>query len=550
MIYFNGDECLSDLKKGALRIPVEIPVERPESGTARSVLFIGSLTRGLKVLASSQLSAWIALTCLFTTLPLAYINQKVLNDPDIWWHMRAGEWILQNHHIPHVDPFSSTTLGRPWVEYCWAFDIGAYCLVRRFDLVGIIWFQTLMRLALTAALFTLVRSLMPQFWRAFALTAVAVLAMVWSLPPRPGAFSVLFFLVELYVLVWARRRANPRLLWLLPPLFLVWANIHVEFVNGLFMLGIFCLEPLLDRFILPSPESRTPFDQFHRQLCFVGVASFLAILVNPYGPGLLTNVLRLASDTKIYDYVIEFHAMYFRTPNDWAVLALLMLACFALGRSRPFRPAWAVLLAWAAWMGFRSVREAWLIAILSAVIIAKFQEQRAQSRESDQAGEPVSSLSLSLRVAVAVTVLLVLVAGASVGALTSKALLDKVGAAFPVGAVNYIHRNHLQGPILNDFTWGGFLIYAVPEIPPSMDGRTNVHTQDEILSAWSLWKADPGWDKRPELQSAKLVLSNHTWPLASALRNDPRFRVVYEDRTAVLFEAVPAGKSDKASATP
>ena len=137
------------------------------------------------------------------------------------------------------------------------------------------------------------------------------------------------------------------------------------------MLGIFCLEPLLDRFMLPAPESRTPFDQFHRQLCFVGVASFLAILVNPYGPGLLTNVLRLASDTKIYDFVLEFHAMYFRTPNDWAVLALLMLACFALGRSRPFRPAWAVLLAWAAWMGFRSLREVWLIAILSEVIIAK-----------------------------------------------------------------------------------------------------------------------------------------------------------------------------------
>ena len=154
---------------------VEVPVVGPVLGS-------GSWKEKLRRIGSSQLLMWLALTCLFTTLPLAYINQKVLNDPDIWWHMRAGEWILQNHHIPHVDPFSSTTLGRPWVEYCWAFDIGAYCMVRRFDLVGIIWFQTLMRLALTAALFTLVRCLMPQFWRAFVLTAVAVLAPL--LPPR------------------------------------------------------------------------------------------------------------------------------------------------------------------------------------------------------------------------------------------------------------------------------------------------------------------------------------------------------------------------------
>jgi hypothetical protein len=519
-----------------------------EPSVAEPVLDFGPAKQMLRRIASSQLLMWLALVCLFTTLPLMYINHKLLNDPDIWWHMRAGEWILQNHQIPHADPFSSTTLGRPWVEYCWVFDIGSYWLVRRFDLVGIIWFQTLLRLALAATLFSLVRSLMPQFWRAFAVTGLAILAMAWSLPPRPGAFSVLFFVLELYVLVSAQRRSNPRLLWMLPPLFLLWANIHVEFVNGLFMLGVFCIEPLLDKLLIRASQTGTIFDRFHRQLCFVGIASFLAVLINPYGPQLLTNVWRLASDTKIYDFVIEFHAMYFRTVNDWAVLALLMLACFALGRSRSFRPSWAVLLAWSAWMGFRSLREVWLIAILSAVIVARLQSEYNSDVEHGPIPEKSSSLNMSLRVAVAVTVLLVLIAGASVWSLTSKALLGKVAEVFPVGAVSYIHRNHLQGPLLNEFTWGGFLIYTVPEIPPSMDGRTNVHTQSEILAASSLWNGEPGWDKRPELQSANLVLSNHSWPLASLLRNDPRFRVVYEDRTSVLFEAVHASNTNNHSA--
>ncbi len=480
---------------------------------------------------------------------MMYIKHRLLNDPDIWWHMRAGEWIVQNHKIPHVDPFSATTLGRPWVEYCWAFDVGSYWLVRQFDLVGIIWFQTLMRLAVTAALLSLVRSLMPQIWRSVAVTALAILAMAWSFPPRPGAFSVLFFVLELYLLVSAQRRANSRLLWILPALFLVWANIHVEFVNGLFMLGVFCLEPVFDKFLVATRQSRTPFDHHHRQLCFVGIASFLAILINPYGPHLLSNVLQLARDTKIYDFVIEFHAMYFRTPNDWAVLLLLMLACFALGRSHSFRPSWAVLLVWCAWMGFRSLREVWLVAILSAVIVARVQSEYNSRVEQGQTPDKSSSLSMSMRAAVAVTVLLVLIAGASVWSLTSRALLGKVAEVFPVGAVSYIHRNHLQGPLLNEFTWGGFLIYAVPEIPPSMDGRTNVHTQDEIFSAGSLWNGEPGWEKRPELQSANLVISNHSWPLAFLLRNDPRFKIVYEDRTSVLFEAVHADKSTTPSAS-
>ena len=71
-----------------------------------------------------------------------------------------------------------------------------------------------------------------------------------------------------------------------------------------------------------------------------------------------------------------------------------------------------------------------------------------------------------------------------------------------------------------------------------MDGRTNVHTQDEIVNALPLWNGEHGWQDRPELQHANLVISNHSWPLALLLRSDPRFRLVYEDKTAVLFQAV------------
>jgi hypothetical protein len=108
-----------------------------------------------------------------------------------------------------------------------------------------------------------------------------------------------------------------------------------------------------------------------------------------------------------------------------------------------------------------------------------------------------------------------------------------------VGAVSYIHRNRLQGPILNDFSWGGFLIYALPEIPVSVDGRTNVHAQDDVIRAISLYKGEPGWRNRPELLQANLVMCDHTWPLTGLLRRDPRFHVVYEDLVAVLFQAVP-----------
>jgi len=514
-------------------------VDAEQLKNARPTRGLSSWQGAPQAVASSQLVIWLGLTFLFAVLPLFFLKHALLNDPDIWWHMRAGEWIVQNHRIPHVDMLSAATTGRAWVDYCWLFDVASYWLVQHFDLVGIIWFQTVMRLALTAVLFSLVRSLTPGLWKAIAITLVAVTAMAWTLPPRPGAFSVLFLVLELHVLVLAQRKSDARWLWLLPLLFAVWANVHIEFVTGLFVLGVCCLEPFLDKLVGTRRGRRTPLDVYQPQLWFVCFASFLAALVNPYGPKLFGTVFQYAGDTKVYDVIVEFYAMRFRTINDWAVLALVMLACFALGRSRPFRPVWGVLLAWSAWMGFRSLREVWLVAILSAVIVSGYR-----SEEGPASGEN-ARIPMTMRLVVAATLLVALLTGARAWNLSSKRLLNQVAETYPVGAVSYIHRNHLQGPLLNEMSWGGFLIYAVPEIPPSMDGRTNVHTQDEILRALPLWNGEPGWQNRKELQDANLILSNHWWPLTVLLRSDPRFRLAYEDKTSLLFEAVHPPKTDE-----
>jgi hypothetical protein len=498
----------------------------------------GSWSRKLHAIASSQLLGWLGLTCVFVAMPLFYIKHARLADPDIWWHMRTGEWILQHHQIPRVDPFSATTLGKPWVDYCWVFDVASYWIVAHFDLVSVIWFETLMRLGVAVAIFSLARNLRLEFWKAVAVTGLATLAMAWVFPPRPGAISVLFFALELHLLLVAQRKSHPRLLWFLPALFVLWANIHIEFVTGLFMLGVFCVEPLLDRLMHITRQPRSGVDVFHRQLWFVFLASCLAVLVNPYGFNLLRNVFQYARDTRIYDVILEFHAMQFRSINDWAVLSLLMLGCFALGRIRPFRPVWALLLGWSAWMSFRSLREVWLVAILSVTVIAISQGE--QPGADDQGPEKNMGSSKWLRPAVAATVALILLTGASVWSVSSQKLLGQVAENFPLGAANYIRQNHLQGPLLNELSWGGFLIYSVPEIPVSMDGRTNVHSQDEILRAIPLWNGGSGWQNRPELVKANLIISDHSWPLAFLLRSDPRFRIAYEDNTSVLFEAVHA----------
>jgi hypothetical protein len=106
---------------------------------------------------------------------------------------------------------------------------------------------------------------------------------------------------------------------------------------------------------------------------------------------------------------------------------------------------------------------------------------------------------------------------------------------YPEAAVRYVEKNHLKGPLYNDFTSGGFLIWRLPSIPVSMDGRTNVHGDERVRHYTNALKGIPGWEKDQDLAKANLIIWTANSPLPALLRCDPRFKEVYEDPQAVVF---------------
>lgn len=470
----------------------------------------------------------VATVLLYCFPALLFIRAFHVTDPDIWWHLRAGQWVLQHHSLPVTDPFSLDGAGRTWVLYSWIFDVTMAALFGRFGLLAVAVYEIVVRTALTIALFHTLRGLLPGFWRTAVLTAAAIFSMSGVIGPRPGMLTILLAIVLFDILLAATRTGRTAFLWLLPPLFALWANWHVQFVYGLFILGVFCAEPVLDRVFRYQPR---PGALPAKALWMALAGSAVATLLNPYGIRVYATALLYAGQTRIYNVISELMSMTFRQPQHYAALALALGAALSIGWRRDLRPLWLVLLAASSVLAFRSVREIWFLAIVAACIIADGWQALPQTRASAPAIPRRRSQAL-----VAVWVVALLVAACSHYGLTNQSLEVQVAGDFPEAAVRYIEMHRLSGPLLNDLSWGGFLMWRLPDLPVALDGRTNVYGEDRILQFSSLWKGKPGWDANPDLRRSRLVLTPSDAAIASLLRTSPEFRVAYEDFQAIVFQ--------------
>lgn len=453
-----------------------------------------------------------------------------VDDPDIWWHLRTGQWIVEHGWVPLQDPFSTYGSGKTWIAYSWLFETLVYGLHRAFGLVGIVWFTVGMSLLIALALHAWVRRSRMPFVAEVGLLALALSSVKPVLTPRPWLFSMLFYVVELSVIFsFNQSRKLSVLAWLLP-LFVLWANLHIQFFYGLAVFGLFVVatvsEQALSRAPTLSPSQPMPV----RGVVIMFVMACAATLINPYHYRLMGPVLEYMLQTAVFQNIEELHPLFFRSPADWFVLTLTMAATYALGWQRKLHVFPLLLLTMGALLSFRARRDAWVVVFAATAIVSRFQPEFLR-------GESFRLTRLRLLcLVVALVVSLYLVSRHR--EISEPHLKSVVETLFPVRAVGFIKEKRYPGPLYNHLDWGGFLIWSLPELPVSMDGRTNLHGDQRIERSLSAWAGYPGWESDSDLVGARLVVADKHRPLTALLHRDSRFELVYEDTISVVFVRV------------
>jgi hypothetical protein len=489
-----------------------------------------SLELEMRALSERPLLRCLALVILFTaSTRLEPLSSAVL-DFDVWWHLRDGNAIVAQHAVPRQGLFTQYS-NHSWVDYSWGSEVIMSRFYHWFGLIGLVVLRSSLEIAVTAIIFLLLRRELRSFWQALPLTAAGMWAIHHCLGMQPMLFSIVMFTVELALIFEARRRNTMRPLLWLPLLFLFWANLHIQFIYGLFVLLLFAAVRLA-RAALPEdwsarlePEKDMPV----LRVLGVAAASVVATLVGPYSWRLYAVIFNYVRSSAPYMIITELQALNFRVPEHFVLVLIVAAAFFVLGWRRSRDPFKLALLTVCMIVGFRMTRDSWFCCLPALAIIG----EREPSAMKEVNVKLLRKFSFAAATAVLTVLMFMLVAFDSK---TNNASLARVVAGyFPANACAFLESHSIQSPIYNDMNWGGFLIWALPDTPVAIDNRPDLYGDERLSRFFLVQQGTVDWRTDPDLNAARVVLLNRRIPLARLLTRDERFHLVYEDPLAVVF---------------
>ncbi|GAC1697035.1 MAG: hypothetical protein NVS9B6_04870 [Candidatus Limnocylindrales bacterium] len=433
-------------------------------------------------------------------------------DPDTYWHLASGQWMLEHREILRADVFSSTIAGHPYALGEW---LGEVVLAAAFGAGG--WpGLVLLRSALVAtAAFCAARIARRGGGSAVAAAIVLALGFVatrsrWT--DRPALFTFILFPLVLDLL-FSARAGSRRALFAIPPLLLLWANLHGGYVVGLGLIGAFTAEALLLR------------RNGARALLLVLALSTIATFADPETFGLGGAAGHALAPPRF----IREEAPPDVLEASGAVFALFLAGTLGAAILRGAALLQVLLLAPLTWLALSGQRHLAFFLIAALPLLAagltgplRGVALRLLPRTAVGYRPPASAPALGVAA---------LVIAAIASAATVPAGPDE--RSYPVGALPALATG--SGLVLNEYDWGGFLILRAPGRPVFIDGRLFPFTSAGVLEAYrEAVELRPGWREVLDRYAVRQVLLRPDRPLAVALR-ETGWAVLAEDRLFVLL---------------
>jgi hypothetical protein len=459
-------------------------------------------------------------------IPLAVLTLRSrFSDPDMWWHLRTGQLMWTTHHVLRVDVFSFTAAHQTSIPHEWLSQLTIYTAYWLGGYSGLMVWLCISSISLFVIGYVLCSLYASNLKVSFAGALVIWVFATYGLAIRPQMIGYNLLIVELLFLELGRSR-DPRWFWGLPPLFLVWINSHGSFFLGM---AIAMVTYALSFVSLQAGSLTSEKWTSHRRRYLSGSLALSCVLLfaNPVGKAQIFYPL----DTMLHQpvslsWVEEWQPLPITDARGLLLVSLLLcIFLLVLVRRSELRLQELCLLVLGTWLAMRRQRMLFVFGILSAPILSRMIAELWDDYDP-QHDRPL------LNACVIASSLL-----AAVLAFPSQRLLAaQVESGNPERALAYVKEHGITGPMLNEYVYGGYLIWAAPEHPVFMDGRADVYEWTGVMGEFAQW-ATLQADSNLLLDKYKVgfcLLSAHS-PMTHVLRLMPNWRLAYADQQAVVF---------------
>lgn len=445
-------------------------------------------------------------------------------DGDACIHRRIGEWMIEHRAVLKTEQFSHTRYQDALISKEWLSEVLFALAGRCGGWNGII----LLSAALIATtLWLLYRQLLAEgndALLALGLTGLAAMASSMHWLARPHLVThvlTVIFAWHLRAFDLGRLPAR-RLLWTLPPLMLLWANLHGAFFTGFVLIGVY---------VLGAPRHA-------KVLIGLGVACLAASLVTPNGWRLHWQVIQFLRTPELAGMANEFRSPNFHSGASNGLTWLLFILALTL---LVVRARWRATEIWLVgvwgYFALHSVRNIPIFAIVTIPVLASHWKSYVETKDWEVYRRWAGKLNglnatgdgrLLGSAGVAVVVGLM-----SASVIRSDLLPDR----FPTAAVAKLKAGEIKvsGRVFNDYGWGGYMLWALPEHPVFFDGRNDFYGKAVADEFNEVDEVYPGWEDVLNKRQVGWTLLPVKHPLNAVLAVHPNWRAVYFDSVAAIY---------------
>jgi hypothetical protein len=512
------------------------------------------MQRILQALRSTQVT--FAALLLFGFLAMTARNAV---DPDLWWHLRTGQWIVETGDVPHSDPFSFTRAGSAWVSHEWLsevvfYELWSHQLCKHGGAAALIAFSAIITTAGFMLLYLrcLLAGVQPHWAAAVTLFGALASAPSWGVRPQMFTFALASLL--LWLLESAEKTNRPRLLFWIPPLFLLWLNLHAGFALGPALLLAYGIGLMMETALgsTPWPQARPIL----LRVLLLLLACLALVPLNPSGAQLYRYPFDTLRSSGMRSLIGEWHSPDFHAGlyRPFLLLWLLLLIALASSRSRP-KGRVIVPLVLVSFASLDAVRHIPIFVLLAIPVIGAALPAVSHVSKSARRGASMSSRIQPFFNGTVVILIAVF------------ALLKWVNLAhnqdareaqqFPQKAVAFLRAsNHPQSQSQSQFRiqrlfvyydWGGYAIWKLyPEYRVFADGRADLYSADlygndlhsnDLLrqSIRTVLELRAGWRDVLDRWNVEVVLVPPSCALAQALLLDANWHAEFSDSKAIVL---------------